>query len=216
MLVLIDSHEVFWKWFPVDDNPCREASMSEHCAGIAPGLYVARRERRAESVARVLKFCGSRCGSTLYDRRQSGMGHLSDRSLPRDRMFLALRVRPKGFTLSTTSFLCFSQMPPKRTQSKRKISDSDGDDKEINAKKSKVASPGPSPDNAQPTNTVLPVHISFPPKIPGTLRLATWNVCGLAASQKKVYYSLSFDTRSTHASISRVSNIMWKRRTPIS
>ncbi|KAH7889390.1 Endonuclease/exonuclease/phosphatase [Phlebopus sp. FC_14] len=39
--------------------------------------------------------------------------------------------------------------------------------------------------NGQPTNKVLPVTISFPPRVPGTLRLATWNICGLAAAQKK-------------------------------
>jgi hypothetical protein len=38
----------------------------------------------------------------------------------------------------------------------------------------------------QPTNKVLPTTINFPPRTPGTLRLATWNICGLAASQKKV------------------------------
>lgn len=40
--------------------------------------------------------------------------------------------------------------------------------------------------NGQPTNKVLPVNISFPPRVAGTLRFATWNVCGLAAAQKKV------------------------------
>ncbi|KAI0807326.1 Endonuclease/exonuclease/phosphatase [Fomes fomentarius] len=40
-------------------------------------------------------------------------------------------------------------------------------------------------ENAQPTNKVLPVQISFPPKIEGTVRIAAWNICGLAAAQKK-------------------------------
>ncbi|KIJ69015.1 hypothetical protein HYDPIDRAFT_23880 [Hydnomerulius pinastri MD-312] len=39
--------------------------------------------------------------------------------------------------------------------------------------------------NGQPNNKVLPVNISFPPRKEGTLRFATWNVCGLAAAQKK-------------------------------
>ncbi|KAI0374874.1 hypothetical protein BV20DRAFT_961084 [Pilatotrama ljubarskyi] len=39
--------------------------------------------------------------------------------------------------------------------------------------------------NAQPTNKVLPVHIAFPPKGEGLVRIATWNICGLAAAQKK-------------------------------
>lgn len=38
---------------------------------------------------------------------------------------------------------------------------------------------------AMPVNKVLPTTITFPPREPGTLRLATWNVAGLAASQKK-------------------------------
>lgn len=37
-----------------------------------------------------------------------------------------------------------------------------------------------------PTNKVLPVHIQFPPKPPGTTRLASWNVSGLVACEKKV------------------------------
>ncbi|KAI0336535.1 hypothetical protein GY45DRAFT_1238178 [Cubamyces sp. BRFM 1775] len=38
----------------------------------------------------------------------------------------------------------------------------------------------------QPTNKVLPVHIAFAPKAAeGTVRIAAWNICGLAAAQKK-------------------------------
>ncbi|PFH54216.1 hypothetical protein AMATHDRAFT_53084 [Amanita thiersii Skay4041] len=40
-------------------------------------------------------------------------------------------------------------------------------------------------ENTQPTNKVLPVHIKFPQRSPGAVRIATWNICGLAASQKK-------------------------------
>lgn len=80
-----------------------------------------------------------------------------------------------------------SFMPPKRaaSTSKRKasLSDDEGEPSQSN-KKTKV-SLAPS-ENAQPTNKVLPVTIVFPQPKPGTLRLATWNVCGLAASQKKV------------------------------
>ena len=77
-------------------------------------------------------------------------------------------------------------MPPKRAStSKRKASNSEDEDEPSQAqtKKSKLSS---ATENVQPTNKVLPVHISFPPRIPGTLRIATWNVCGLAASQRKV------------------------------
>ena len=41
-------------------------------------------------------------------------------------------------------------------------------------------------ENEQPTNKVLPVQISFAPKAEGTVRIATWNICGLAAASKKV------------------------------
>ncbi|KAF5380999.1 hypothetical protein D9615_004074 [Tricholomella constricta] len=81
-----------------------------------------------------------------------------------------------------------SSMAPKgRTVSKRKASSSGDEDDEpkTKTKRSKIASPASSPGNAQPTNKVLPVHITFPRRTPGTLRLATWNICGLAASQKK-------------------------------
>ncbi|KAM5535174.1 hypothetical protein V8D89_011110 [Ganoderma adspersum] len=37
----------------------------------------------------------------------------------------------------------------------------------------------------QPTNKVLPAHISFPEKGEDTVRVAAWNICGLAAAQKK-------------------------------
>ncbi|KAG8217871.1 Endonuclease/exonuclease/phosphatase [Butyriboletus roseoflavus] len=48
----------------------------------------------------------------------------------------------------------------------------------------------PTSDNlkalkGQPTNKVLPVSIVFPPRTAGTLRFVTWNVCGLAAAQRK-------------------------------
>ncbi|KAG5647284.1 hypothetical protein DXG03_000820 [Asterophora parasitica] len=79
-------------------------------------------------------------------------------------------------------------MPPKgRAASKRKAESSGDEDDtpKTKTKKAKVTSPAPRPENAQPTNKVLPVNISFPPKTPGTLRLAAWNICGLAASSKK-------------------------------
>ncbi|KZT11321.1 uncharacterized protein LAESUDRAFT_720540 [Laetiporus sulphureus 93-53] len=44
---------------------------------------------------------------------------------------------------------------------------------------------GETTSNKQPTNKVLPVHISFPPRAPGTIRIASWNVSGLAAAEKK-------------------------------
>jgi hypothetical protein len=40
--------------------------------------------------------------------------------------------------------------------------------------------------NGQPTNKVLPVKISFPPRSERATRIASWNICSLASSQKKV------------------------------
>ncbi len=45
---------------------------------------------------------------------------------------------------------------------------------------------GAGVEGAQPTNKVMPVDLKFPAKQEGTVRIATWNICGLAAAQKKV------------------------------
>ena len=69
--------------------------------------------------------------------------------------------------------------------SKRKESPSSLDEDVPKAtKKQKVSASVPTHSD-QPTNKVLPVDISFPPRISNTLRFATWNIAGLAASQKK-------------------------------
>lgn len=76
-------------------------------------------------------------------------------------------------------------MPPKRaSSSKRKASPSDDDD-DASRKKQKT-SVAHAVAGAQPTNKQLPDNISFPPRGENILRFAAWNVCGLAASQKKV------------------------------
>ncbi|KAG6851259.1 hypothetical protein H0H93_011695 [Arthromyces matolae] len=74
--------------------------------------------------------------------------------------------------------------------SKRKNLQDPGEKPEVSrTKKAKTDSDVDAPlvtsENAQPTNKVLPVHIEFSPRLPGTLRIATWNICGLAASSKK-------------------------------
>ena len=88
-------------------------------------------------------------------------------------------------------------MTPNRAVSsgKRKVDSVPDGEKPVGpeqTKKAKVAAPdsaeqttGLAP-NGQPTNKVLPVKISFPPRVDGTTRIATWNICGLAASHKKV------------------------------
>ena len=52
--------------------------------------------------------------------------------------------------------------------------------------KTKKAKTDETKNSPEFTNKVLPIDISFPPRIQGTLRIAAWNICGLAASQKKV------------------------------
>ncbi|KAF5389809.1 hypothetical protein D9757_003703 [Collybiopsis confluens] len=84
-------------------------------------------------------------------------------------------------------------MPPKRTSSsKRKavLESEHEDDASSSSKKAKFsASDDTVSSGGQPTNKVLPLNISFPEQHAGTWRIATWNVCGLAASQKKGFNS---------------------------
>jgi hypothetical protein len=74
---------------------------------------------------------------------------------------------------------------------KRKHDSDDGDIDGNNcvAKTQRVDVPLPevqaNSSHPQPMNKVLPAVITFPPRVPGTVRLATWNICGIAASQKK-------------------------------
>lgn len=78
-------------------------------------------------------------------------------------------------------------MPPKK-QGSLKRQRTETEEKESQAtssKRSKSEVLSQQRGNPQPTNKVLPVHISFPPRAQNTLRIATWNICGLAASQKK-------------------------------
>ncbi len=69
-------------------------------------------------------------------------------------------------------------MPPKR-----KAKSPATDEEEHTTKKSRVEE---ETETAQPTNKVLPVDIKFPPRVDECLRLATWNIAGWSASQKKV------------------------------
>jgi hypothetical protein len=105
-------------------------------------------------------------------------------------------------------------MPLERESSKRKISVSD--DEGESSQSTKKAKLPPTSEDAQPTNKVLPVNITFPPRIPGTLRLATWNICGLAASQKKVYPNglsrFSSNTVLKETTAVRGSRTTWKQK----
>jgi AP endonuclease 1 len=92
-------------------------------------------------------------------------------------------------------------MPPSRHSSKRKIDEDDNlpedgssqmtatqesqlqGSQSSKTKKARTDATKGTPENV---NKVLPINISFPARIQGTLRIAAWNICGLAASQKKV------------------------------
>ncbi|KAF8212026.1 Endonuclease/exonuclease/phosphatase [Mycena galopus ATCC 62051] len=82
---------------------------------------------------------------------------------------------------------------PKQRLSKAKVT-----------KKAKVAE---ERVNTQPQNKV-PLNIVFPERVPGTLRFAAWNVCGLAASQKKgfKYYVEAEDPDILFLSETKVNN----------
>lgn len=74
--------------------------------------------------------------------------------------------------------------------------------------------------NGQPTNKVIPVHVSFPPREEGRVRIATWNICGLAAAQKKVrpwlfYVDVTWACRLT-AALNRDSSITSRQKIRIS
>lgn len=74
-------------------------------------------------------------------------------------------------------------MPPKRADSKRKVSS----DSEVEQNASKKKQKFESGSSSQPTNKVIPVNITFPPRAENAIRIAAFNVCGLAASQKKAW-----------------------------
>lgn len=108
-------------------------------------------------------------------------------------------------------------MPPKR---KAKSSGSDSDDpapKKGKNSKGKATAPNPTASN-QPTNKLLPVTIQFPPKkTASSVRISAWNVCGLAASQKKVRLHDAASTRLIDAkSGARALSTTSKLRTRIS
>ena len=94
-------------------------------------------------------------------------------------------LRPSVLVLSRN----VASMPPKRATTKRKAESDDSEAEEVKAstsKKAKTTKAEERPGNGQPTNKVLPVNIVFPKKHEGCMRIAAWNVCGLATSQKKV------------------------------
>lgn len=119
-------------------------------------------------------------------------------------------------------------MPPKRKVSDIRDDDGTADTEggsqsqsqsQSQAKRAKQTEDDAKAPNGQPTNKVLPVNIAFPKRAEGTLRFATWNVCGLAAAQRKVR-ALPLDDR-VDSNIEenarfRGSNTTWKRKIRIS
>lgn len=84
-------------------------------------------------------------------------------------------------------------MPPKtkrkRTEEslppKKRVKESDTTTSKASVTSEATSEIGPF---GQPTNKQLPDEISFPERMPGTTRISAWNVCGWAASNKKVDY----------------------------
>ena len=82
-------------------------------------------------------------------------------------------------------------MPPKTKRSateeslppKKRVKKTDTVNSQVSAASEAASEIDPS---GQPTNTTLPDEISFPERAPGTRRISAWNVCGWAASNKKV------------------------------
>jgi len=105
---------------------------------------------------------------------------------------------PHKFTKTLGLSYFIAVMPPKpaRTSSKRKIREgSDESDREAggstqaqaeNASKKARKEEKPTSGSTLHTNKVLPINIVVPPKPANATRIASWNVSGLAASQKKV------------------------------
>jgi len=88
--------------------------------------------------------------------------------------------------------LAATRMPKRKAATTETLSDiEESSQSQSVAKKTKQSSDTGVAANGQPTNKVLPVHISFPPRTEGTIRLASWNICGLAAAQKKACFPRS-------------------------
>jgi len=119
--------------------------------------------------------------------------------------FRSFRNRSTILSQNATNAVCFhttrqfSGMSVKRTASVRESQENEGgvsqatdlgegtSQESITRKRlRKEGSTNNVVEYTGPTNKVLPVQIEFPPKLPGTMRLAAWNVSGLVACEKKV------------------------------
>lgn len=111
------------------------------------------------------------------------------------RLFTSLPLRTHSLAhtnnLKVSKYISTMPAAPSRTSSKRKIeseSDQDESEREESSQNTKKPRKGkaPLPVPTQPTNKVMPVNIVIPPKHAGTVRIVAWNICGFAASSKKV------------------------------
>ncbi|EED79041.1 predicted protein [Postia placenta Mad-698-R] len=94
---------------------------------------------------------------------------------------------PEGATDSEPQSRASSPEPEEKPRTKKAKVDKPAKAKaEESGAGAAPAGDGALAPNGQPTNKVIPVHVSIPPRVPGTTRIATWNICGLAAAQKKV------------------------------
>lgn len=122
-----------------------------------------------------------------------------------------INISPRLLALPASTH-CTSMPPKRKIAAKRDDASTASDNESVSqsqsqAKRAKLTastSEGVKAPNGQPTNKVLPVNIAFPPRTAGTLRFVTWNVCGLAAAQRKVRFRL--DT----------IDCTWTRRTRVS
>lgn len=110
------------------------------------------------------------------------------------------RINITSLRLLSTLSHCSASMPPKRKiNAKHDDANTVSDNESVSqsqpqakrAKRTAPTSDDVKAPNGQPTNKVLPVNIAFAPRAPGTLRFVTWNVCGLAAAQRKVSFRLN-------------------------
>ena len=98
---------------------------------------------------------------------------------------------PRRVSFSPTSPRFLAAMPPKTKRSateeslppKKRVKKTGTMNSQMSAASEAASEIDPS---GQPTNTTLPDEISFPERVPGTIRISAWNVCGWAASNKKV------------------------------
>ncbi|KAF8643865.1 hypothetical protein AX16_008881 [Volvariella volvacea WC 439] len=71
------------------------------------------------------------------------------------------------------------------SSSKRTLADTDDEQIQPTKRNKLTGSQSNGSFSGQPTNKVLPEHISFTARPSNTVRITAWNICGYAASQKK-------------------------------